>query len=250
MTKNHSIRDVIITLMPTTICDIVNNDKKHIRKSTAPPTQLPFKAYIYCASNRRKGICDTYIPKTPIFTKNGVIKDNIGREDGLPWSLCNGKVIGEFICNKIVKNDDKSYSWEVSNLIIYQSPKKISDFCRIDSVGVTTCKYREQSYYGFTDTGYIKNGFYCSDTDDWCNKCKREVLDKAPTNWMYAEPMITLGNPQFIPSRWCMDCINLNRDDVGSEYCTKVTGNTWYGHPICHSYTQKMEEHNEDSNAI
>ena len=194
---------------------------------------------MYCAENRRKKICDTYIPEMPIFTKNGVIKDSIGKEDGLPWSVCNGKVIGEFICSKIVKNDDKSYTWSIDNLIIYNSPKKIKDFCRLDANSIKKCEYREQTYYGFTDTGYIKNGFYCSYTDNFCNKCKREVLTAAPTNWMYAEQLIILDNPQFIATTWCEDCAHLITNKDGTTSCPKVKGTTWYGHPVCHSYSQK-----------
>ena len=39
---------------------------------------------------------------------------------------------------------------------------------------------------------------------------------------------------------WCEDCKHFGHTDMGGEgYCDKVEGYTWYGCPICHSYTPK-----------
>ena len=82
------------------------------------------------------------------------------------------------------------FAWYISDLKIYDKPKELSEFAVADKEAIRQCKYREQSYCAFTDTGYIKNGFYCKKKDDWCfGGCKRKALTRPPRSWMYVEEL-------------------------------------------------------------
>ena len=85
-------------------------------------------------------------------------------------------------------NGKPLYGWHISDLKIYDKPKELSEFTAADKKAIRQCKNREQSYYAFTDTGYIKNGFYCREKDDWCfGGCKRKALTRPPQSWCYVE---------------------------------------------------------------
>lgn len=85
-------------------------------------------------------------------------------------------------------NGKPLYGWHIPDLKIYDKPKELSEFTAADKKAIRQCKNREQSYYAFTDTGYIKNGFYCREKDDWCfGGCKRKALTRPPQSWCYVE---------------------------------------------------------------
>lgn len=134
--------------------------------------------------------------------------------------LAEGKVIGEFVCDNIIEyqydycdgvdiDDDNLletqlerediniyakgktiYGWHISDLVIYDEPKELSKFYIIDKKAVRQCSNRKQAYYSFTDTGYIKNGFYCEEKDDFCfDGYKRKVLIRPPKSWCYVKEL-------------------------------------------------------------
>ena len=84
---------------------------------------------------------------------------------------------------------DFGYGLDISNLVIYDKPSELSEFCITDNEAVKSCEHREQSYHQFTDTGYIKNGFLCTDKFDWCTKCKTKLITKPPQSWCYVEEL-------------------------------------------------------------
>ena len=122
-------------------CELIASGKKtmEIRK-TRPKIEPPFKVYIYCT----KG-CES------IWTKNY-------ERDG----HLNGKVIGEYVCDKITQLDipypcfqkeinkdllisacltysdvhnyagsgNRVYGWHISDLVIYDTPKELTEFRR------------------------------------------------------------------------------------------------------------------------
>lgn len=119
-------------------CELIAIGKKTVEvRKTKPKLETPFKVYIYCT--KRETI---YFPRD-IFGNNAL----------------NGKVIGEFICDKITefsfdeKYDNLTlmtmswksrltkdeiadyangqyiiYGWHISNLVIYDEPKELSEF--------------------------------------------------------------------------------------------------------------------------
>lgn len=133
-------RAVLFSIKPK-YCELIASGKKTVEvRKTQPKIPTPFKGYIYCT----KG-------ETAYFTR-----DIFGNES------LNGKVIGEFVCDKIITVDcdsvapfdyntkeyiDKesclsrddfvkytgfimAYGWHISNLIIYDKPKELSEFIK------------------------------------------------------------------------------------------------------------------------
>lgn len=192
------MKSVLISIQPKW-CELIASGKKTVEvRKTRPKIETPFKCYIYCTADRRKSIADTYVPQTPLFVKNGRAKSSIGREDGLPWKLGNGKVIGEFVCDRIsyVRNygdcvdmydcyaacmsaneiieyaQDKdgnfvyTYGWHISDLVIYDKPRALSEFKRACPDNVYECVVCRHSDY---------TGLRCT------------PITKPPQSWCYVE---------------------------------------------------------------
>lgn len=76
------MKSVLVSEKPI-MCDKIANGKKTIIVKKKAPKEVPFKCYIYCT-----------FPKKPAYT----LWLNRGTENKF---LADGKVIGEFICDKI-----------------------------------------------------------------------------------------------------------------------------------------------------
>ena len=157
------MKSVLISIQPKWCEKIVKGEKTIEVRKTAPK-EVPFKAYIYCTKGK-----DGYEWLYRV--------DNNGYGKAQSW---HGKVIGEFVCDKIEKLEEhieegglyytlKSdfneeaqldnwqlrdygkgkplYAWHISDLHIYNKPKELSEF----KTGCKGCKER--------DTYHCK--FYC-----------------------------------------------------------------------------------------
>lgn len=137
------MKSVLISIQPKW-CELIASGKKTVEvRKTRPKLGTPFKVYIYCT-----------------------IGDG-AKGDILPQSRVTcGKVIGEFVCDDITKilnfithfgvegrsecelntiarascldymdmleylgADKDGYAWHISDLKIYDHPKKLSEFC-------------------------------------------------------------------------------------------------------------------------
>lgn len=88
------MESVIVSINPEWIEKIVRGEKTiEVRKSA--PKEVPFKAYIYCTKEK------PFIQKIK-FGDIAISHTQISK------NLYNGKVIGEFICDKV-------YDWECKN---------------------------------------------------------------------------------------------------------------------------------------
>lgn len=188
------MKSVLISIRPKWVEKIASGQKTiEVRRSA--PKEVPFKCYIY----ETKG---QYVK----FTHGAHTKYGYGR----------GKVIGEFICDKVypIKNRGSSFSvadeeqsvtneiarqsclyyddmvsyfgnkdgfgWHISDLKIYDKPKELSEF-------------------------YIRkfdNNDYCSGcihhetpiTEYPCNDCRRDAFERQylyrpPQSWQYVEEL-------------------------------------------------------------
>ena len=125
---------VLISIQPKW-CELIANGKKTIEvRKTRPKIAIPFKCYIY--ETRAK-------TDRPTMLDFGGILDYHGR----------GKVIGEFVCDTYVVDktyghdplfngaacmsevdaawycvNKEMYGWHISDLVIYDQPKKLSEF--------------------------------------------------------------------------------------------------------------------------
>ena len=79
------MKSILISIRPKWVGEIASGKKTIEVRKTAPKCEVPFKCYIYCT-----------FPKKPVYT----LWLNRGTENKF---LADGKVIGEFICDKVDK---------------------------------------------------------------------------------------------------------------------------------------------------
>ena len=170
---------VLISIQPKW-CKLIAGGKKTVEvRKTKPKLKTPFKCYIYCTKDE------------PLYRSGEKFWCKTAGEFG------NGKVIGEFICNKIEvfaanahtvhlveteriahsacipmdklaeygMNTRTLYGWHVSDFVIYDEPKRLSEFFKAcDKPKGTDCSI-------------------CVDRRE--NKCK--AITRAPQSWCYVE---------------------------------------------------------------
>ena len=141
-------RSVLISIRPKW-CELIANGEKavEVRKSK-PKLKTPFKCYIYCT----KG--ETLLKS---ITNSLFIDRTYRNNENLYWyEVANGKVVGEFVCDTIVTDktfghdplfngaacmsegeaaayscQSPMYGWHISDLVIYDKPKELNEFCKI-----------------------------------------------------------------------------------------------------------------------
>lgn len=135
---------VLISIRPKWVEKIANGEKTIEVRKTRPKLETPFKCYIYCT-----------LPKYPH-------EDFIATDYPMPQFYGGGKVIGEFTCDLIfpinvfdngsiqnwlfehmerscltyeeladyIGNGKTGYGWHISDLLIYDQPRELSEFRR------------------------------------------------------------------------------------------------------------------------
>lgn len=145
------MKSVLISIQPKW-CELIASGKKTVEvRKTKPKLETPFKVYIYCTKD------NSFAEKTLRgFDDNG---------KPIYYKANKGKVIGEFVCDyitpfrpkallcdsQIVKTScvklseliehapnkpfphDHLYAWHISDLVIYDKPKELSEFSRHDN---------------------------------------------------------------------------------------------------------------------
>lgn len=190
---------VMLSIRPKWCEKIINGDKTIEVRKTRPKLDTPFKCYIYCTIGGR----DLNIP----ISQERLMRDYLetGSMKSLNCPLGNGKVIGEFTCDRIyelqtkahggsyyVKNEDqpttnfiarqscldlkdmhdylhaqKGYGWHISDLRIYDAPRELSGFERPYECNECDAKWATE-----------------------CNACREEgKIKRAPQSWCYVEGM-------------------------------------------------------------
>lgn len=185
------MKAVLISIQPKWAEKIANGEKTIEVRKTAPKCEVPFKCYIYCTKGDNLWL-----------TQKGVKS-----KTELTGYLMNGKVIGEFICDKIITVDcdsiapfdpktgeyiqeetclnrtelirytnfRKALGWHISDLKIYGKPKDLSEFYTIDESGsdcCIACVYHETPLEEMP-----------------CRTCmgERRYLYRSPQSWCYVE---------------------------------------------------------------
>lgn len=180
---------VLISIRPKWCEKIANGEKTiEVRKTRPKKLKNPFRCYIYCTMDH------PYISVSCAeLDKLNYRTNTVGR--------CNGKVIGEFTCDRIYElaplnhaPDDvekqacltreeivnylkgTGYGWHISDLRIYDAPKKLGEFWR------DCLEYSELS----TNCWSCEN--VCGDGDETdCNTDGRLYLHRPPQSWCYVE---------------------------------------------------------------
>lgn len=179
------MKAVLMSIQPKW-CELIANGKKTVEvRKTRPKIDTPFKVYVYC---------------TKKFSRSG---------DGYFQGKYFGKVIGEFVCNYIgtvgwtsnpskldwrkgVYNEEtcltneetyeytkgeKFYEWNISNLIIYDKPKELSEFfayCDRCDKRPIACKFAYEESN--------ENGYYSECMCDF-----KRPIERPPQSWCYVE---------------------------------------------------------------
>ena len=182
------MKSVLISIRPQWVEKIANGEKTIEVRRTRPKLEVPFKCQIY----ETKG---QYIK----FIHGAHTKYGYGR----------GKVIGEFICDKVysIKNRGSSFSvadeeqsvtneiarqsclyyddmvsyfgnkdgfgWHISDLKIYDKPKELGDFKK-------HCHYKDRNSYCLANE--------CEYYSDWTGICCNWV-ERPPQSWCYVEDL-------------------------------------------------------------
>ena len=187
------IRAVLISNKPKWCEKIANREKKIEVRKTKPKLETPFKCLIYCTKGKdllRE--VDNWHTGTKTHTTNY----RIINLDYCTNKIANGKVIGEFVCDRIDEyangeialshNTDetcltnceladyiegsKAYFWHITDLKIYDKPKELSEFRK-------PCPYTDGTY-----CIEIKCEYYGS----WTGVCRCWV-ERPPQSWCYVE---------------------------------------------------------------
>ena len=195
------MKEVLISIQPKW-CELIANGTKTVEvRKTKPKLNTPFKCYIYCTKSSKKYqtvanhmvLNDDELSKLP----NGKIKygnsiELMGYDDYSKDNFLNGKVIGEFICERIKKfradngiqtyynalikdtclsdteiikyaNGKPLYGWHISDLVIYDKPKELNEFSKHDN------SYDNAFGWAFDD------------------KLKNVKITRPPQSWCYVE---------------------------------------------------------------
>lgn len=151
---------VMISIRPKWCEKIARVEKTIEVRKTRPKLETPFKCHIYCTKDKHLAFMQNASGTNLIACMNAETAIPVG------GFLGNGKVIGEFTCDRIyeletrspggsyyVKGEDQpttndvarqscltlkdmheylqakvGYGWHISNLKIYDTPKKLSEF--------------------------------------------------------------------------------------------------------------------------
>ena len=142
------MKSVMLSIKPR-YCEMIASGKKTMEvRKTRPKLETPFKCYIYCTKPKN----NAEVLWTGAEQVIGKVSDQ-----------SNGKVIGEFVCDGIILMADSGvyfasitdydvtgcclnyrelhkygngknlYGWHISDLVIYDKPKELSEFYKHDN---------------------------------------------------------------------------------------------------------------------
>lgn len=97
------MKSVLISIRPKW-CEKIASGEKTIEVRKTAPKEVAFKCYIYCSKYNANEIV---LLKND---KNRFIFGDYRNADGHFYTIANGKVIGEFICNEV----EEFHEWELS----------------------------------------------------------------------------------------------------------------------------------------
>ena len=203
------MKSVLISIKPEWCEKIANGDKTDELRKNAPKLPVPFKCYIYQTKT---------LWSYPILRALGLFEliDNL--------EIGKGKVIGEFVCDKIEQIDvdngkriektswvsfrdmwkyahPKSMfdlkAWHISDLVIYDEPKPLSDFYKCgalspEELDEDLCSHCAATNNGDAKSCYTPNGLQMCE-GRWCGDAYQAYLDdefaltRPPQSWCYVQ---------------------------------------------------------------
>lgn len=201
---------VLISIQPKW-CKLIASGKKTVEvRKTKPKLKTPFKCYIYCTKESYKG---NYLHTSNQHGKllfwhnqNDTTITVQPEEYDYTAYTCSGKVVGEFVCDKIfpisvyydnpncklalkefpyvcltdkqiidyLGNGKQGYGWHISDLKIYDKPKKLGVFQKYGALSYDDWLYG--IYNGTSESNYE-------------NYLKPFKVVHAPQSWCYVEEL-------------------------------------------------------------
>ena len=193
------MKSVLISIQPKW-CELIASGKKTVEvRKTRPKLETPFKCYIYC-TNKKPFLVWGDVFDGGSFNNEFTHLSGYNRKAAEEiWDVFNGNVMGEFICNRcedfttnyytmdrpqtlriaraaclglheLTEYEGNAlclYGWHISDLVIYDEPKPLTDFA------VMECLWHNIRDHGCIDA----KGERCLD-------CR---LKRPPQSWCYAE---------------------------------------------------------------
>ena len=212
------MQSVLISIKPKW-CELIANGEKTIEiRKTRPKIETPFKCYIYCTKGKHmfyKSIYNnkfvSYKPKYYNETEEHLSKNGN--------TILSGKVIGEFICNGIIRNCEMAnadiaeqqgkikredllkysngkelFGWHISELVIYDNPKELNELikecCSYFDIATKNCTYLGVCAYQYREQRNFNNLYkpqmeiVCADSEMCINRVTRP-----PQSWCYVESL-------------------------------------------------------------
>lgn len=179
------MKAVLISIQPKW-CEFIASGEKTVEvRKTKPKCEVPFKCYIYMTMG-----------KCPKFVYNEKLeKQSIYEREP---NTANGKVIGEFICDRITKyecssvgfgelattcgtcltydeilnycNGNDLYGWHITDLVVYDEPRELREFCRNGECA---------------KCGWFENGKCFKRVEQ--SRYNKHRIKRPPQSWMYVE---------------------------------------------------------------
>lgn len=172
------MKSVLISIQPKWCEKIARGEKIVEVRKTKPKLETPFKCYIYATKPKKWFRFSSWgkASDESLWLSNGKVEMHDGFKlwaDETEYELLNGKVIGEFVCDEIrdcrelfiaptcltvdewLKYTDgykkPVWGWHISDLVIYDYPKPLSDFytwkkcnsCKVSGYESSACIYDE-----------------------------------------------------------------------------------------------------------
>ena len=141
------MKSILISIKPEWVAKILNGEKTIEIRKTAPKCELPIDVYIYCSKGAYIGyLSKKYVGKvvakftlrkveevkSHILTKTNTYgiqriettftTQTLSFRELTKLSCLAGDYLMEYL------NDTDGYAWHISDLVIFDKPKKLSDF--------------------------------------------------------------------------------------------------------------------------
>lgn len=140
------MKSVLISIQPKWVEKIANRQKTIEVRKTAPKCEVPFKCYIYCTKGDNLWL-----------TQKGVKS-----KTELAGYLMNGKVIGEFVCDKVFLLHPYTYDRGSADLERRKFIQTFEGSSKENEILAATCLTQDEmfDYIGAGNYGY---GWHISD---------------------------------------------------------------------------------------
>lgn len=204
------MNDAVLLSIQPKWCELIASGRKKVEvRKTIPKLETPFICYIYqtrktwvyniysrIADWQSKVIgefvCDEIYQHTadPFISQKIKSQCTISDEDMVKQSCLT---LNELYYYESHPDTYKwgLFGWHISNLIIYDKPKDLSEFHIIDTEAIKHCEHRERIYHNpdYTNGALLKGSCICKDKQDWCSRCKTKPLTKPPQSWCYVNKL-------------------------------------------------------------